>query len=238
MEAIVRRIVVVVGSTAAGKSTVGHYLESHHEFEVINGSDMLRRAIPGLRDMDDASARSAVDEFILLEGADVVVREAVLPRMLTDDGGQIAYTGLRSCGGLLKLVESAALLNWQLILVEVRTSTSIRYARAVSRGRIGGDLTGTAPDQNLKGLFSDVFFAAVPILAQVTIENSGTRTELIREVERVVIEQPPAPWPGDSSRLEGVIPLQQRLRAELRDDLFVLEELDALDLLIEDVIAH
>lgn len=131
-----RRAFVIVGRTCAGKTTMGEYLASHHDFRFIEASSVLRLLASPMQVVDDwlAFARLTLSE----QGPDVVARR-ILAMFRTSIPERLAITGFRTIEELECILQSIDYAR--VIFVDATERT--RFERYLKRARSGEATTLT-----------------------------------------------------------------------------------------------
>jgi inosine/xanthosine triphosphate pyrophosphatase family protein len=182
-----RSLFVVVGRMAAGKTTVGHYLELYRHFRHIEGSRALV-LVGHKHDIWHTSSNfELADRLFAGFGYDVVEREFVLPQLSFSDG-PIVYTGCRTVEGLATLKQAARDLGWRVYVVYVASPSNLRLSRAVERARTDVALD---PMQFESSSLRDEAYGAArfgQLAADVILRNSGDLQNLLRSIDRAVLK--------------------------------------------------
>lgn len=172
------RVLVVVGSTCAGKTTFGLNAKRHFDgFEHVEASAVLgstRRA----HERSDALAYA--QRALREQGADLVARRA-MSMFKMDQGGDFVITGFRTIEEVLYLREHCP----QLEIVLVEASERTRYARDRARGRDDPASLSEfrAKDQNQ---WAFGLLRVAEEFCDYRIENEGSQEDYRLQVEAVL----------------------------------------------------
>ncbi|TSC67760.1 MAG: dephospho-CoA kinase [Parcubacteria group bacterium Gr01-1014_72] len=176
-------ILGIVGHPSCGKDTVAEYLVKKHGFVYASTSDAIRSYMKEYSMGEPLRERMAVvaHELRKREGGDVLVR---LTLGLNKGVERIAVGGLRA------VAEAQALRIAGGKIIAITAPIEVRYERARKRGRIGEESferfraneerESANPDPNAPNV------NAVIALANITIENVGTREELFKNIDDAV----------------------------------------------------
>jgi len=129
-------VLVVIGSTAAGKTSLGHYLALHRGFYHIEGSTALAAAATALgRSASDyASMFDLADALFETAGDDIVEAKVVAP-ILDEIYSPIVYTGCRTLEGVATVMRASHELGRPFAILNVSSRSSVRLLRAKARSR-------------------------------------------------------------------------------------------------------
>lgn len=178
-----RVIIGLAGHPSGGKDTVARYLVSHYGFDHVSTGDSLRKYIRQNRlgNLDRENMNKIVTELRKKLGTDFLVREV----LETNTSSRLVLSGLRSSG------EAKAIKKAGGSLVAVDASLQARYHRALSRGRIGDDISfeSFVKQQNKEDHPSDPnapSVAAVTSIADDHIDNSTTRKHTFTQTDALM----------------------------------------------------
>jgi dephospho-CoA kinase len=175
-----RILIGIAGHPSGGKDTVARYLVSHYGFTHISTGDGLRNYIKlhNLGSLDRENMNVVVTNLRQKFGSDFLVRDV----LENNNDIKLVLSGLRSNG------EAKAIKKYGGIILAVDASLQTRYKRALSRGRIGDEISFEKfkQEQEIEDNPSDPnapSVAAVTSVADDHIDNSTTRKHTYAQVD-------------------------------------------------------
>ena len=173
-------MLVVVGRRCAGKTTLGQYLASHHEFRFIEASSivrMLQREV----DVQTTDAFHLASEVLRRKGPDIVARQ-IVGMLGSELQNRCVITGFRTIEEVEFIRDKVP--GCQVVLIDASERT--RFERHLRRARLGslktmGDFQRDESQQTLFGLLG-----VARDLADVCIENEGSIDEFQAQIEAIV----------------------------------------------------
>lgn len=184
-------LLIVVGKTCAGKTTMGQYAASRHAFRLIEASSMMRLAADRVG-VSGPDAYYRAKALLQEKGPDIVARE-IVGSYGDDLANRAIITGFRT-------IEEIQYIRGQFPgckVIQVDASERTRFERHLRRGRTNAistlaEFTEHDRQQSQFGLLS-----VAAELADVRITNEGTMKEFHAQID-TVMETIPTPTQGVS----------------------------------------
>ncbi len=174
-----RLILGIVGEKSSGKSIVVEYLKRRRGFRVARFSDALNDLLRRLR-LDERNRRNQGNLAEALRntfGLDVLAR-AVVAEVLAKPCRAAVLDGTRKLGELRYL---RTLPRFKLLYVTA--PIRLRYERARERGERRDDRVSFSEFQAIERLPHEVEIPWMGRLADIRIDNVGTKRELLAKVD-------------------------------------------------------
>jgi len=190
----VRRIVLVVGPTCAGKTTFGVQASHDLDCDFVDASSLIRNRVEG--EVTPRSMGNLAAEILDREGYDMVARDIV--KLYESYSRPLIVTGLRT----IEEVEHLRRVWRQSVVVSLRTPQRVRYERFVKRGSRGELTYSEFQERDLQQ--ADLgLLPVVDELADYIIDNVGDLDEFIAQVRWLI------DVPGGERR--GIVKVEARL---------------------------
>jgi len=173
-------LLVVVGLRCAGKTTLGQYLASRHDFRFIEASSivrMLQREV----DVQTTDAFHLASEVLRRKGPDIVARQ-IVGMWGNELQNRCVITGFRTIEEVEFIREKVP--GCQVVLIEASERT--RFERHLRRARLGSlkTMADFRRDESQQTLFG--LLGVARDLADISIENEGSIEEFYGQIEAVV----------------------------------------------------
>ncbi|RYG38595.1 MAG: xanthosine triphosphate pyrophosphatase [Burkholderiales bacterium] len=175
----VRRAVVVIGKTCAGKSTFGEYA-SDQGFKWIEASEVVRSLREQSTDKKDSTEEFA-KALLSNSGHDIVARN-VLRLLESDSNDPFVITGFRALEEIELLLREVP----QVEIVLIESSERTRYERFVVRNRDGRGESLSSFRAKDQGHWDFGLLSVAEDFSSVVIENEGSMEEYRAQIDAVL----------------------------------------------------
>lgn len=126
---VVRPVLLLIGRTCAGKTTLGEYLSMRHGMRLVEASSIVRMLSQRRAESVERDPQDAARDLLGSEGPDIVARTII--EHYGDEPQGLVVTGFRA----IEEIEAMLAHYPRAQVVLVRASDRIRYERHIRRGR-------------------------------------------------------------------------------------------------------
>lgn len=189
-----REVLIVVGRTCAGKTTMCEHLSVQHGFRFFEASDVLRMFDrPG--SLREASEQVFAEHVLTKQGPDAVARKIL--SLLDSTVEKLAISGFRTIEELECL--RASIPEAKIVFVEASDRT--RYERRIKRARAGESMTFAEFNALDQAQWRFGLLRVAEEMADIKVVNERTIGEFLDNVDGIAAEAITAATPNVSVML-------------------------------------
>lgn len=191
-----RRILIIVGRTCAGKTTMGERLSLEHGFRFFEASAILRMLRPKSSKDEKQGEQEFAKQLLTEFGPDAVARK-LLDLVDASSVEKLAISGFRT----IEELECMRSHFPEARVVFVDASERTRYERRLKRGRADEVLSFEGFNSLDHGQWSFGLLRVAEELADIRIENEGTLEDYETRIAAIAREDLASPNSGVETML-------------------------------------
>lgn len=173
-------LLVVVGRACAGKTTLGQYLNMHHDYHFVEASSIVRMLAKELEIEAQDAFHLALD-VLIRKGPDIVARQ-IVGMWGSELRGRCVVTGFRTIEEIDFLRK--AVPGCQVAVIEASERT--RFERHLRRARMGAVKTLADFQKQDRQQAQFGLLGVAREIADVRIENEGSMEDYYSQIRSIV----------------------------------------------------
>lgn len=176
-----REILIVVGRTCAGKTTMCEHLSARHGFRFFEASDVLRM-FDRPSELRGVSEQAFAEHVLSKLGADAVARKIL--SLLDSSVDKLTISGFRT----IEELECVRTHFPEAKIVFVEASDRTRYERRIKRARAGESMTFAEFNTLDQAQWQFGLLRVAEEMADIKVVNERTIEEFLRNVDEIASE--------------------------------------------------